>query len=293
MQQWADTVSDSSYTFDQLLPYYKKSVEFTPPNKDTRFDNATADFNPDAFDDHGGPLHVSYPNYAMPFSTWMKLGMEAIGVKETKDFNTGSLMGAQYCSSTIRPSDEARDSSESSFLEAVKPASRTIYSNTLAKKILFDDDKRAIGVQVEGGLGSFKLTARKEVIVSAGAFQSPQLLMVSGLGPAETLREHNIDAVVELPGVGQNMWDHPFVAPSYRVQVPTFTHVATDLLYLAGQFLRSSVMKTGPLTNPISDFLGWEKIPDTLRSKFSSSTKEELERFPGDWPEIEVSPFCL
>lgn len=110
MQQWADTVNDTSYAFDQLLPYYKKSVEFTPPNKDTRFDNATADFNHDAFDDHGGPLHVSYPNYAMPFSTWVKRGMEAIGIKETKDFNTGSLMGAQYCSSTIRPSDETRDS---------------------------------------------------------------------------------------------------------------------------------------------------------------------------------------
>lgn len=77
------------------------------------------------------------------------------------------------------------ETAESSFLKAIKPASRTIYSNTLAKKIFFDDVKRATGVQVEGGLGSFKLTARKEVILFAGAFQSPQLLMVSGLGPAD------------------------------------------------------------------------------------------------------------
>ena len=288
MQQWANTVNDSSYTFDNLLPYYKKSIKFTPPNEKTRFDNATADFDSTAFDDEGGPLHVSYSNYAMPFSTWMKLGMEAIGIEEQKDFNLGTVMGAQYCSSTIRPSDETRSSSQSSFLGSIKPASRKIYSNTLAKKILFDDNKKATGVQAQGTLGTFKLTAKKEVIVSAGAFQSPQLLMVSGIGPKETLQVHNIDPVVELPGVGQNMWDHPFFAPSYRVNVQTLTQTASNLFSLLTQFLNKAIPHTGPLTNPISDYLAWEKIPDTLRSKFSNSTENDLKQFPKDWPEAEV-----
>lgn len=98
MQQWANTVNDTSYTFDTLLPYYKKSVEFTPPNENTRFDNATADFDPAAFDDQGGPLHVSYSNYAMPFSTWMKLGMEAIGIKEQRI----SISGPSWAPNTVR-----------------------------------------------------------------------------------------------------------------------------------------------------------------------------------------------
>lgn len=289
MQQWANTVNDSSYTFDNLLPYYKKSVEFTPPNENTRFDNGTADFDPTAFDGQGGPLHVSYSNYAMPFSTWMKLGMEAIGIEEQKDFNLGTVMGAQYCSSTIRPSDQTRSSSQSSYLASIKPASRKVYSNTLAKRILFDDNKKATGVQAKGTLGTFKLTAKKEVIVSAGAFQSPQLLMVSGVGPAETLHEHNIDPVVELPGVGQNMWDHPFFAPSYRVNVQTLTQTASNLLSLLTQFLDKAIPHTGPLTSPISDFLAWEKIPESLRSKFSDSTENDLTRFPKDWPEAEVT----
>ncbi|EAW14954.1 uncharacterized protein ACLA_003670 [Aspergillus clavatus NRRL 1] len=68
----------------------------------------------EAVDDRNnpGPVQVSYPNYAMAFSTWMKLGMNAIGIPDTKDFNSGSLMGTQYCSSTIQPINETRSSSD-------------------------------------------------------------------------------------------------------------------------------------------------------------------------------------
>lgn len=64
-------------------------------------------------------------------------------------------MPAQFCASTIRPSDQTRSSSQSSYLETIKPASRIIYSNTLAKRILFDD-KKAIGVQVQDALHTFQ-----------------------------------------------------------------------------------------------------------------------------------------
>lgn len=117
--------------------------------------------------------------------------------------------------------------------------------------------------------------AKREVIISAGAFQSPQLLIVSGIGPIETLQQHNIDPVVELPGVGQKMWDHPFFAPSYRVQVPTLTGL-TDIIHLTKEFLRSSTLKTGCLTNPVSDYLAWERIPDILRSQFSSTSNSQV-----------------
>ncbi|OJJ48729.1 hypothetical protein ASPZODRAFT_14855 [Penicilliopsis zonata CBS 506.65] len=289
MDQWASAVNDSSYTFDEVLPYYKRSVQFTTPNTDLRFKNATTEYNSDAFDSSGGPLQVSYSNYAMPFSTWMNLGMEAIGINQTEDFNSGSLMGAQYCASTINPKNELRSSSEASFL-ANKPSTLTVYSNTLAKKIIFNSDKKATGVQVKGdilGLVSTTLQAKKEVIVSAGAFQSPQLLMVSGVGPQDLLAQHNIQLVADRPGVGQNMWDHPFFAPSYRVNVPTFTKIALNLLDLAAQFLKMVTQRTGPMTNPIADFLAWEKIPSNLRSNFTSQTQAQLATFPDDWPEAE------
>jgi choline dehydrogenase-like flavoprotein len=97
----------------------------------------------------------------------------------------------------------------------------------MAKKILFSGTT-ATGVSVlsVGNTTLVKMNARKEVILSAGAFQSPQLLMVSGVGPASTLKKLNIPVVAKLPGVGQGMQDHVFFGPSYRVNVPTLTEQA-------------------------------------------------------------------
>lgn len=93
MELWAATVNDSSYTFDEVLPFYQKSVQFTPPNTDYRAPNASADYDINAYDSDGGPSQVSYANFAQPFSSWMSLGMEAIGIDQVDDFNLGNIMG--------------------------------------------------------------------------------------------------------------------------------------------------------------------------------------------------------
>lgn len=289
MEQWAIEVNDSSYTFNNVLPFFKKSVAFTPPNLNHRAKNASADYDLNAYDPNGGPLQVSYPNYAMPFSSWMSLGMEAIGIKKAKDFNLGTIMGAQYCSTTIDPSYEIRSSSEESFLFKITFIPRTTFVNALVKKILFDEDKKATGVQVEDQEGStITISASREVILSAGAFQSPQLLMVSGVGPSDQLEEYDIDVVADRPGVGQNMWDHPFFASTYRVRVTTLTELVTNLSYAAGQIASALNTKNGSLTNPGADFLAWEKIPQPVRTAFSQETLDKLSQFPPDWPEAEV-----
>ncbi|KAH8706015.1 GMC oxidoreductase [Talaromyces proteolyticus] len=289
MQKWADAVDDNSYVFDKVFPYYKKSVAFTPPNTQARFPNATVEYQASAFESNGGPLQVSYTNYAMPFSTWMLLGMEAIGINKTDDFNSGSLFGTQYCASTIRPSDETRSSSESSFLATSNSSSSLhVYSSTLAKRILFNDDKQATGVKATtSGNSTIQIEANKEIIISAGAFQSPQLLMVSGIGPSNILQQYNIETVSDLAGVGQNMWDHPFFAPTYRVGVETLTATANNFLNLGAEFVTYATTHTGIMTSPISDLLAWEKIPSSLRANFSSGTTQALSWFSDDWPEAE------
>jgi choline dehydrogenase len=285
-QCWADQVGDSSYTFDSLLPYFKKSVRFTPPNTRLRAANASAAFVASAFDDGGGPLDVSYANYAGPFSSYMEGGMNGIGIPTRDDFNSGDLLGSQYCSSTITPSNQQRASSQTTFLEAARyRPNLKVYTLTQAKKIIFNG-KRATGVQIPGLLGiTSVLTARKEVILSAGAFQSPQLLMVSGVGPADQLKKHGIPIVAERRGVGQNMQDHVFFGPTYRYKVETFTKLANDLLYLSTQLaVDYSVLKRGPLTNPVCDYLAWEKAPRNLITPAAASV---LDQYPASWPEIE------
>lgn len=291
MDNWADAVGDDSYTFDKVLPFYQRSTQLTGPNMNKRFANSTPQYNPDAFVPSGGPLQVSFANYAQSFSTWLKAGFASIGIGEAPDFNSGSLFGAQYCTSTIRPSDQTRSSSSSSFVKAAKDARLSnlkIYTGTRAEKILFDSEKKATGVRVKTGLLPYTLTAKKEVIVSAGAFQSPQLLMVSGIGPRNQLEANGIKVLSELPGVGQNMWDHPTFGPSYPIDLISLTREARDPIYLADQVLQYTLNQSGVLTNPVADFLAWEKIPEPLRSsQFSPETRAKLAQFPTDWPEVE------
>jgi choline dehydrogenase len=153
--------------------------------------------------------------------------MNAIGIATTTDFNSGSLLGAQWTAQTISPAHELRDSSESSFLTAALGRPNLhVFNNTLAKQILFSGTT-ATGVSVQAGGVITQLSVNKEVIVSAGAFQSPQLLMVSGIGPKATLQKYNITVIANRPGVGQGMQDHLFFGPSYRVNVETHTRFAT------------------------------------------------------------------
>lgn len=288
---WAEAVGDDAYTFDNVLPYYEKSPTFTPPNTSKRAANASASYNPSAFSADGGPLSVSYPNYAQPFSSWMEGGMNEIGIETTEDFNSGKLFGAQYCSTTIDPSNENRESSKTSFLDGAIAAGLTnlkIYTLTLGKQIIFDSNKTATGVLVETLGIPYYLNATKEVIICGGAFNSPQMLMVSGIGPAAQLQQFGIDVIKDAPGVGQNMWDHISFGPAYRVEVETLTKLANNPLYLADQFLINyKLLQEGPFANNVADFLAWEKIPAELRSEFSASTLSELSWFPEDWPEVE------
>lgn len=284
-QKWADAVNDSSYTWDNWLPYFKKSIDFHPPSA-SRAGNASAGYDTSAFDDGAGPLQVSYANWAQPFSSWLEPSLNEIGVPPIQDFNSGSLLGAQYCSSTLG-TEMRRDSSQTSFLDdATDRPNLTVIQSALAKNIIFDNTKKATGVTYETSLFTFTINARQETIVCAGAFQSPQLLMVSGVGPAATLQEYGIPIVADRPGVGQGMQDHVFFGPTNRVNVQTLTRLANDPVYLSAEYAADyTLSQQGPLTNPVCDYLGWEKLPRSLLSSPTAATLDS--QFPADWPEIE------
>lgn len=291
MEMWAELVNDSSYLWDNVLPFFEKTVSYKP--REQRRSYPPFRSNESAFEETGQPLQVSYPRYAMPFSTSARDGFTAIGINETEGFNNGSLMGHQYIAMTIRPWDQTRSSSEAAFLRGYQRLpSLTVQENTMVKTILFNHRKRAIGVKARRRWAfwdwDITLRAMREVIVSAGAFQSPQILMVSGIGPGEILKRHNIDVLVDLPGVGQNMWDHVFFGPSYPVNVTTFTRMTQSPVYFAEQLADYLLLKSGILTNPSTDYVAFEKLPLHSRTSLSVQNEYDLSWFPGDWPEIEV-----
>ncbi|KFY17554.1 hypothetical protein V492_00582 [Pseudogymnoascus sp. VKM F-4246] len=290
LDRWAEETGDSSYTYANFLPYYQKSTSFNPPGP-SRAENATAQYDAAAFPSTSGPLKISYPNYAQSFSSYVQGGLNEIGIPTVKDFNSGKLMGCQYCSTTIDPANEKRESSQTSFLSQAASENLTnlkIFTLTMAKSIVFDSNKKATGVKVvSASIIPYTLKATKEVILSAGAFQSPQLLMVSGVGPSDQLQKFKIPVVANLPGVGQNMQDHIFFGPAYRVQVETLTKLANNPAYLLQQISVYLTTGKGPLANNVADFLGWEKVPQDLRSSFTADALAELNALPADWPEIE------
>ena len=174
----------------------------------------------------------------------MKEAMGRAGLGSIAGLNSGKLIGYSTMTAAVDIRTATRDSSETSFLQTGAQASKhlKIYPNTLVKRITFDGEKRAKGVDVQANLANvdldFHLSARKEVIVSAGVWHSPQLLMVSGVGPPETLSQYGIDLVSDLPGVGQNAWVSMESLLSFESVSPnTLTGSATRALFVLGQCL--------------------------------------------------------
>jgi choline dehydrogenase len=264
----------------------------TAPNTSVRKLNATVDYNftsSSVQDGYHHPLHISWPNFVDSISTWTFQAFRAIGLPlHGSGFEDGQLDGYFYNPSTVEPASQHRDSSQTSFLDhAMRTTSIKVYAHTLAHQILFTTNKTANGVLVQSGTKNYTLSATREVILSAGAFQSPQLLMLSGIGPLETLHQHNIPVLSNLPGVGQNLQDQPLLGIAHRVAVPTSSQLTNDPLYAARAATAYLQNGTGPLAGP-PGLLAFERISSTQPSLLPNSTLSSLEaNFPSDWPQLE------
>lgn len=285
-QRWADQVGDQAYSWDRFLPYFQKSQDFSTPHD--RPANATPAYDTATLK-RGGPLSLTFAPYAMAFSSWAQGALAAIGVKPISGFTSGSVLGSSYQLLTLSKTS-VRESSETAFLQktGLHRPNLVIYASVMAQKIFFDGTK-ANGVLISMNGIPFKLTAKKEVIVSAGAFQSPQLLMVSGIGPKDTLSKYGIPVVKDLAGVGQNMEDHVLGGPAYRVNVLT-TSAMADPVFAGKQAQQYLTFNTGMLTGVGADLLAFEKLPNTLTAQLPSSVQADLARLPADWPDIEFFP---
>lgn len=209
-QRWADAIGDEDWTFDNVLPFYAQSVNYTYPDPAYRAANAShvpSPRNSSAY--ASGPVQISYGRFAVPFGSWTELAFGELGVPMQQDFSSGYLLGMQYAPATLNPHNAERSSSQTSYLQQSLTSGRTnlkVYTHALAKRILFSSNMTATGVELTSVGSKFTLTANREIVLSAGAFHTPQLLMVSGIGPQAELEKNDINVLVDRPGVGQNMW---------------------------------------------------------------------------------------
>ncbi|VUC24803.1 unnamed protein product [Clonostachys rosea] len=283
-QQWADKVGDQAFTWDNMLEFNKRTVNFSD-NAHRRPQNATPLYDPSVFSEEGGPLHLTFPSYVFPVSWEAIDAFEAVGFKQIPSFTAGVLQGWGWWQFSINPNTGLRDSSESSFLQqSLGRPGLTTYINSMVRKILFSGTK-AVGVTVDNfGHQPFNLTARKEVIVAGGLWNTPQLLMVSGVGRQETLDKFNIPVVSNLQGVGQGVHDSAAVhGPIWEIDSLSYGgwRQPDKMQEAVTEFNK---YKTGPLTNGGVDVGAFEKIP---LANLSTKAQADLAQYPDDWPEVE------
>jgi choline dehydrogenase len=172
---------------------------------------------PSEFHGVGGPLHVSLlrDKDPSPVSTAFVEACVEVGFPRNDDINGPSLEGAGWNPTSIK--DRVRQDTWTCFMAPIVGRSNvTVRTGAQVARILFDGD-RATGVELVGG---DKLYATQEVILSAGAIDSPRLLLQSGVGPADELRALGIDVVADVPGVGRNLHDHLLLGVVYEASRP-------------------------------------------------------------------------
>jgi choline dehydrogenase len=204
-KKWADEVGDKGYEWENWVKYFDRSTTFHAADTTKRFTNSTPDVDPAGARATSGPVSIAYTSYVLPISSWVLKATEALGMKRIPGFIDGTLIGSSWNVMAIDARTQTRESAETAYLRpALKRGNLVVHHSTMALKVLFEG-KDAVGALCNTMGKEFVLKAKNEVIISAGAMQSPHLLMVSGIGPKETLQRFGIPVIVDAPGVGQGL----------------------------------------------------------------------------------------
>lgn len=191
-----------------------------------------------------GPLPIAHAPYRHPVSEVFVAAGEAAGLPRNEDFNAGSLEGVGFYQLNI--ASGIRQSTARAYLAKARWRSNLeVVTGAMTETLLFDG-KRCVGVRIRRGRTVEELRARREVIVSAGAIGSPALLMYSGIGPAEHLRDMGRPVVLDQPLVGARLQDHPLLPIADRGGSRTGNTTAFDV----GPALQYLALRKGPLLVP-------------------------------------------
>jgi len=219
--------------YDDVLPYFKKAENQARGGDD--------------FHGAGGPLPVSDLSLADPLSAAFIEAAAETGIPKNSDFNGATQEGAGYFQTTTRRGRRA--STAVAYLHPARGRTNLhVETSALAQRIVFEG-RRATAVEYRQ-LGRLRTArARKEILVSSGAYNSPQLLQLSGVGPAELLRSHGIDVVLDAPGVGHDLQDHLQVRVVMRCTRPiTLNDVVNSPARKLMAGLQYAAFRTGPLS---------------------------------------------
>ena len=218
-----------------VAPYFRKSETYAGGGDNLRGDE--------------GPLLVEEVPQHDPTNDAVISAFNEIGVPTTPDYNGSDQFGAFYYQTTINGGK--RCSAADAFLRPIMSRKNLrVITGAQCRRVLFEG-KRAKGVEIETRHGLETITANREVILSAGAYHSPKLLMLSGVGPADHLRDMGITVLHDSPQVGANLQDHYMLTMSWRLRSDAFSYNRElgggRLLWNVARYLTT---RKGPMTMP-------------------------------------------
>jgi choline dehydrogenase len=226
-------LGNTGWGFDDVLPYFKKAED--------------QQRGADEFHGTGGPLPVSDSRHPDPLSQAFIEAAAESGIPKNPDFNGAAQEGAGWFQTTTRRGRRA--STARSYLRPARQRSNLrVETAALAQRIVFEG-RRAAAVEYKQAGAAKTARARKENLGSGGAYNSPQLLQLSGVGPADLLRSHGIDVVLDAPGVGHDLQDHMQVRIVTRcTQRITLNDIVGSPFRKIMTGLQYAAFRTGPLT---------------------------------------------
>jgi choline dehydrogenase len=229
--RWA-ALGNSGWSYDEVLPYFKKSED--------------QERGADAYHGVGGPLKVSDLRLRRPIADYFIQAATEIGIPPNDDCNGAIQEGVSYFQQTAQKG--FRWSTAKGFLRpAKKRANLHVQTHAQITRVLFEGNK-AVGVEYAKGGRLQQVRAHAEVILSAGAIGSPQILQCSGVGPGALLNDVGVPLVHDLPGVGQNLQDHLQIRLVFKTSQRTLNDEVNSLLKQAWVGIQYAFNRTGPLT---------------------------------------------
>lgn len=234
--QWAQ-IGAAGWSFADVLPYFRKSEDSW--RGDGPYHGA------------GGPVHVR------PIDSPYLLHDEMMATAEAAGFSTSDDLSGEHPEGFARGEQTVdrngrRVSAATAYLKpALGRRNLEVRSGVLVRRLVFEG-KRCVGVEIDSGAEAKVLRARCEVIVSGGTYNSPHLLMLSGIGPAAHLRDHGIALLHDSPGVGRNLQEHPTASLEWNAKAPgTFLNqLRWDKIALNS--LRWALAGTGPMASQVN-----------------------------------------
>lgn len=230
--RWAE-LGNEEWAYEDVLPYFRKGEN--------------QERGEDEFHGVGGPLNVADLRTPNPLTMAFVNACEQAGIPRNRDFNGAIQEGAGVFQ--VNQKKGARHSTARAYLYPVmERPNLTVITEAQVLRINFEE-RRATSITFRREGTAHEVSASREIILAGGAVNSPQLLMLSGVGPADHLQEMGIAVIHDLPGVGENLQDHPAVPVAWACKQPISLANATSPFAL----IRYLLFRTGPLSSNVGE----------------------------------------